>query len=255
MPYAKNGDVKIYYEIEGSGSPLVLQHGLTGSLEEWRESGFIEKLENEYQLVLVDALGHGKSDKPHDSKYYGFYNSAKDVIAVLDDLNINTAHYFGYSMGGMIGLHLARFFPERISSMIIGGGGLAIDPGAGNQLWQALEGGPDALVSFIELSGPLSPERKARELANDFEALLSRMSAPPTPNDDLSDTLAHMPMPLLVFVGEEDQFFSYKELEKSYEKVADLTFFTLPGLDHMQAERRSDLIVPHVKEFLARITN
>jgi len=263
MPYAKSGDFNIYYEVEGEGEPIAFQHGLTNSLEDWRDFGFVDKLKNEYQLILIDALGHGKSDKPHDSKYYGS-NSAKDIIAVLDDLNINTTHYFGYSMGGGIGLQLATLFPERLKSMIIGGAGpvVTIDGDTRDKLIQALEGGPNALVDFIEPSGPLSPERKTRIMANDFEALLARIKTPvfpeetpSSPTPDVTSSVSSTAIPFLVFVGESDQFFSHEQLREGYKDVPDLTFFTLPGLDHMQAEQRSDLIVPYVKEFLARVEN
>ena len=70
MPYTKNGDVNIYYEVEGEGPPLVMLHGLTSSLEGWRESGYIDALKDDYQLILMDARGHGKSDKPHDPAMY-----------------------------------------------------------------------------------------------------------------------------------------------------------------------------------------
>ena len=223
----------------------------------------MDELKGNNQLILMDARGHGKSDKPHDSKYYGS-NSVRDIIAVLDDLNISTTHYFGYSMGGGIGLQLASLFPERLKSLIIGGAGpvAMVDGDTRNKLVQALEGGPNALVDFIEPSGPLSPERKTRIMANDFAALLARVKTPvfptetpssPAPNDVSS--LSSTTIPFLVFVGEADQFFSHEELKEAYNIVSDLTFFTLPGLDHMQAEQRSDLIVPHVKEFLARVEN
>jgi len=263
MPYAKSGDFNIYYEVEGKGEPITFQHGLTNSLEDWRDFGYVEKLKGDYQLILIDALGHGKSDKPHDSRYYGS-NSAKDIIAVLDDLNISTTHYFGYSMGGGIGLQLFTLFPERLKSMIIGGAGPGnmISGDTSSKLIHALESGSDGLLDFIEPSAPLSPERKTRIIANDFAALLARikpplapLETPASPAPNIMDSLSSTTIPFLVFVGEADQFFSHQQLKDTYKVVSDLTFLTLPGLDHMQAEQRSDLIVPHVKEFLSRVTN
>jgi pimeloyl-ACP methyl ester carboxylesterase len=84
-------------------------------------------LKDDYQLILIDALGHGKSDKHHEQKYYEGDYPAKNIIGVMDDFNINTTRYFGYSMGGNIGLRLAFSYPERMKSMIIGG----VDPLAG----------------------------------------------------------------------------------------------------------------------------
>ena len=57
MPYANNNGVKIYYEVEGEGPPLVMLHGFTGGLENWREQGYAEALGKEHRLVLVDYQG------------------------------------------------------------------------------------------------------------------------------------------------------------------------------------------------------
>jgi pimeloyl-ACP methyl ester carboxylesterase len=81
----------------------VLVHGFTDSLEGWREYGYVEELKNEHRVVLLDSRGHGASDKPHDPQAYGLELSTTDVLAVLDDLSIDEAHYFGYSLGGWVG--------------------------------------------------------------------------------------------------------------------------------------------------------
>src|SRR5207237_3323115 len=66
MPYANNQGVRIHYRVEGEGLPLVLQHGYTQSLEHWYQCGYVDALKAHYRLVLVDARGHGGSDKPHE---------------------------------------------------------------------------------------------------------------------------------------------------------------------------------------------
>lgn len=100
MPFANNQGVRIHYEVEGKGPPLVLLHGLGGSLEMWYDSGYEKPLKNDYQLILIDVRGHGASDKQHDPKSYELELLVSDVVVVLDDLNINKAHFLGYSMGG-----------------------------------------------------------------------------------------------------------------------------------------------------------
>ena len=214
MPYAKSGDFNIYYEVEGEGEPITFQHGLTLSLEDWRDFGFVGALKDDYQLILIDALGHGKSDKPHEPKHYEGDNPAKNIIAVMDDLNINTTHYFGYSMGGNIGLRLAFSYPDRMKSTMIGGfGSLTAPPPsvpiAFKQLTQALESGAETLVNFVESSSELSPERKARLMANDFQALLSCFKSVSPPVPDMVTALSRMTIPLLVFVESKRPFFRY----------------------------------------------
>jgi pimeloyl-ACP methyl ester carboxylesterase len=54
MPYALSGNAHIYYEVEGEGPPLILQHGFTQSLQDWREFGWVAALQNDYQLISTD---------------------------------------------------------------------------------------------------------------------------------------------------------------------------------------------------------
>jgi pimeloyl-ACP methyl ester carboxylesterase len=62
MPYTSNQGVRIYYEEEGDDPPLILQHGSACSSAKWREMGYRDVLRRDYQLILIDARGHGASD-------------------------------------------------------------------------------------------------------------------------------------------------------------------------------------------------
>ena len=129
MPYAQNEDVEIFYETVGEGNPVVLQHGLTANHEVWygraREVNYVKALQDKYKVVLVDARGHGKSGKPHAPEKYAMNYMVGDIVAVLDELNIEKAVLWGYSMGGRIGLAAAKYAPERFTAYVIGGIGLS----------------------------------------------------------------------------------------------------------------------------------
>ena len=64
MPSVDNKGVSIHYRVEGNGPPLVLGHGFTDSIDVWYERGYVAALKPKYRLVLIDARGHGQSDKP-----------------------------------------------------------------------------------------------------------------------------------------------------------------------------------------------
>jgi pimeloyl-ACP methyl ester carboxylesterase len=68
MPYATHDGTRIHYQVEGGGEPLLLYHGLTGSAARWRDTGYTAGLGNDYQLILIDARGHGQrdDDRRHD---------------------------------------------------------------------------------------------------------------------------------------------------------------------------------------------
>ena len=83
MAYADNHGVRIHYQVEGNGPPLVLQHGYSDSLESWYEFGYVDSLKSERKVILVDARGHGASDKPHEAAEYTKELQAADIVAVL----------------------------------------------------------------------------------------------------------------------------------------------------------------------------
>jgi pimeloyl-ACP methyl ester carboxylesterase len=91
------------------GDPLVLHHGFTDSLTSWYEYGYVDALASDHQLILIDARGHGESDKPHDTSQYADSAMPLDVVALLDQLKIERSAFFGHSMGGLIGLALAHY--------------------------------------------------------------------------------------------------------------------------------------------------
>ena len=88
MPYVDNNGVKIHYHVEGEGPPLILQHGFTSSIRNWYANGYVEPLKQSYRLILIDARGHGRSDKPHESAAYDAKSWVGDVTSVLDDLEL-----------------------------------------------------------------------------------------------------------------------------------------------------------------------
>ena len=66
MPIAKSHGLNISYEVEGDGQAIVLAHGLSMSIADWKDHGYGESLSREFNVILVDSRGHGHSDKPRD---------------------------------------------------------------------------------------------------------------------------------------------------------------------------------------------
>jgi 2-succinyl-6-hydroxy-2,4-cyclohexadiene-1-carboxylate synthase len=103
--------------ISGSGVPILLLHGFTGDVSIWHDIRLA--LDNTYQVIAIDILGHGQSDKPSDISPYYMKNVARDMIQILDKLSVQQAHLLGYSMGGRLSLYLALHYPERFHSLIL----------------------------------------------------------------------------------------------------------------------------------------
>ena len=250
MPYANNQGVRIHYHVEGDGPPLVMQHGFTSSIQNWYLNGYVEPLQKDYRLILIDARGHGASGKPHDPKDYELSLRVRDVTTVLDDLGIDKAHFLGFSMGGRIGFGIAIHAPQRFHSLIIGG--MSPSGSGGNALpanrVELFQQGMEAYVAHQEAqSGPMDPGRRALMLANDPQALIAATNAP-RGTGDMEDVLPTMTMPCLLYVGEADGF--YEGAKACMQHLPNATFVSFPGLDHGQTSRAGDLVIPHVAKFL-----
>ncbi len=105
----------MYVELHGEGEPLVLLHGFLGSGKLW--TPFLEELSNSYLVIVPDLRGHGHSTNP--SGEFTHRQSALDVYALLDHLNIDQFKAMGISTGGMTLLHMATQQHDRIESMVL----------------------------------------------------------------------------------------------------------------------------------------
>lgn len=248
MSFANNHGTRIHYEVEGKGTPLVLQHGFGSDLQTWRERGYTDALNHDHKLVLIDARGHGLSDKPHDPKMYDLKLRAGDIVSVLDELGIRRAHYFGYSMGGRIGFAMAKYAPERVFTLILGGIHPYQNPTNGrDRRLQLFEKGMQAYVDYLETQSPVSPERKARLLASDAEAYIAAtVASKDAPS--FEELLPRMAMPCLIFAGEADDV--YARAKQGASEIPNATFVSFPNLNHLQTIAASNLVLPHVERFL-----
>lgn len=116
MPYALSGDVRIYWEEQGRGDPLLLIMGLGATHDLWHR--VVPWVTPRYRTILVDNRGAGRSDAPAGP--YSIAGMADDALAVLDAAGVTSARVFGASMGGMIAQELALNHPERVRSLILG---------------------------------------------------------------------------------------------------------------------------------------
>ncbi len=108
MPYFMSNSLKLYYEIHGHGSPIVLLHGFSSSFERnWMRLGWVELLTTHgFQVIGLDLRGHGHSDKPLRPELYTTDLMGQDVLNLLNHLALGPVDLFGFSMGGGIALHL-----------------------------------------------------------------------------------------------------------------------------------------------------
>lgn len=108
---------ELYVEERGSGDPLLLLHGLTGTGADWAHVFDLDALAQTHRVILPDARGHGRSTNP--SGAFTFRQCARDVIALLDVLGIGRVRAIGVSLGAKTLLHVATEQPARVSAMVM----------------------------------------------------------------------------------------------------------------------------------------
>ena len=243
MPFADNKGVKIHYEVEGEGDPIVLVHGFSQNMHHWVNLRYVAALVPNYECILVDARGHGRSDKPHDPAAYAMQEKVDDIIAILNDLDVHRAHFWGYAMGGVMGLGVATLGGDRFKSVVVGGAAP----------------GPQPLERFQELAGLLensmdpylqtiAPELRFGVRNNDHEALrATAIASAADPEFSLEMTIA----PVLVYNGTDDPL--VERARAAAEKTPPIVHYAeLPGLDHRMGFQRSDVVLPIVLPFLSK---
>ena len=107
--------MQLNFKKSGSGPPLVILHGLFGSLDNW--FSIAKELVEHYTLYLVDQRNHG--DSPHSTEWnYGVM--VEDLLELLDAEGLDSVYLMGHSMGGKTVMNFAVQYPERVSKLIVG---------------------------------------------------------------------------------------------------------------------------------------
>ena len=106
----------VFYEVAGTGDPVVLIHGNTGDRRHW--DGQFEALAEHFRVVRYDVRGFGQSSLPIEGEPWSGHD---DLAALLDHLNIDRAHVVGWSMGSGIAVDFMLAYPDRTKSLVLVG--------------------------------------------------------------------------------------------------------------------------------------
>ena len=98
----------------GSGFPLIILHGLLGSLDNWQ--GIAKQLGENFQVYIIDQRNHGRS--PHSDEF-SYQILVDDVLEFMHQQGIAQAHFLGHSMGGKVAMNLALEHPDKVAKLII----------------------------------------------------------------------------------------------------------------------------------------
>jgi len=258
MSIASNGEVKIAYDVEGDGAPLLLIHGL--GYGRWGWQPVAERLARRYRTIRFDNRGYGESDAPAGP--YTAAQLAGDAVAVLDAAGAERAHVVGTSLGGAVAQELALRHPGRVEKLVL----LSTMSGVANMhplpektlllLAEAPALDPAvALRRFVE--NALDPEPEP-ELVERIVAL--RTQNPPDPAGwaaqagiwstfDVWDELPGLAAPTLVVHGEGDTVVDARNAPLVAGRIPGAQLRLVPG-GHLFFWNRPGDLVRLLEEFL-----
>jgi esterase len=156
--------MKLNYEEYGSGRPLIILHGLFGSLDNWWSVS--KELAKRFRVFALDQRNHGRS--PHSGEF-DYMRMAGDLHEFMVDHPIESAAVLGHSMGGKTAMQFALLYPQRVSSLIVvdilPGKYLNPDPEFIRSLWKLVDlGNPSTLKEADRIMGPYIQDTAVRGL-------------------------------------------------------------------------------------------
>ena len=264
--YQVNG-ISLHAKFAGSGPPLLLLHGFTGSAATW--CALAERLAPLRRTIAVDLIGHGESDALADSARYTAEHCVADLLALLDSLGVDRFELLGYSLGGRIALQLAAAAPERVARLVLESSTAGIaDPAerlaraaADDALADAIE--RDGLAAFVDrwerlplwasqAALPVEARERLRAqrlrnrplgLANSLRGMGAGRPAP------LWDRLPELGMPALLLAGALDE--KYCALARQMAAAMPRAQLAIiPGAGHAIHLERFDVFTDRVITFL-----
>jgi len=229
VPGPQSTGLRLAFDVEGSGPPIVLVHGFASSrATNWRSTGWYRTLsEAGRQVIALDVRGHGESDKPHDASAYDEGELANDVVRLLDHLSIAQADVMGYSMGGFILLRLLAEQPQRLGKVIIAG--------VGENYYRRTSANSDKIAAGLRAATSRDVNdavaRQFRAFAehgkNDLEALALCMLRERVTIETFPDN----GVPVLIVVGSTDSIAGDPQVLAS--RVPNARIVVVPNRDHM----------------------
>ena len=243
----------MYYEVHGSGEPVVLLHGAFMTItNNW--DGWIDELSKTRKVIAVEMQGHGRTaDIPREPSSE---NLADDVAALLTYLKISRADLIGYSMGGRVALQVAVRHPDQVRKVVVMSSTFRRDG--------MTQEGLDALTKLtpeVFAGSPLEAEyKRLSPTPDDFPKFVKRMVAAASKENDLSaEQLQSTTAPMFFIYGDADgirlehiaEMFRlkgggiYGDLRpRSASRLA-----ILPNTTHVTLLQRASIIVPMVNDF------
>ncbi|MEM3550721.1 MAG: alpha/beta hydrolase [Candidatus Bathyarchaeia archaeon] len=235
-------------EESGEGKPLILLHGLLGSIEsDWRR--FIPLFSREYRVIAVDMRGHGLTNNPDGKLSDALFRD--DLIGLLDALHLDSVLVCGYSLGGFVGLMAGIKQPGRIKALVMHASKMYWDENAVQSMIGKMD--PDRVVAedpkFAEVLQKFHGNRW-RNLLREAASFMKNKGSKTLDRDYLE----RVNFPVLVSVGDHDDLIPLEEAVRFYRSLPRGELLIMPNTRHGIRSVREDIFIPIVLDFFKRAT-
>jgi 3-oxoadipate enol-lactonase len=220
VPVTHVGDIDMYYEVHGSGDPLVLIGGLANDVSEW--TWMVDWCARNHRVLAFDNRGAGRTDKPDAP--YTIPMMANDTDDLMEIAGVSHAIVIGVSMGGRIALDLALEHPDRVARLIL------VSTGASAR--------PDLSMSRMEMLGLLSSLLFRGRYPQPRYAFARQREA--SRAYDCADRLGEIRVPTTILHGRRDRIAPLREAETMRRGITGSHLVTFGGghLFFLWRERR-----------------
>lgn len=238
---AEINGIQLYYEIHGSGDPLILIHGGLGNAGYWAQQ--IPVFAQDYQVIALDSRGHGRSTFDEQPITYALMTA--DVLALMDLLKIEKADIVGWSDGGIIGLELAIKHPERVNRIVAYGAnynpsGVRADIGESERFNAYIE---QCAADYQTLSP--APDQWDAFLNNIGNMWASEPNFTP-------EQLGAITTPILILDGKEEEAIDTNHTKEMADLIPGADLHLMPGVGHFAMLDKAEEFNHIVLDFLGR---
>jgi pimeloyl-ACP methyl ester carboxylesterase len=220
------GNLEMHYEIDGTGEPLLLLHGGTGSHQDWAYAGLSEFV-REYLVIAPDARGHGATSNPEAEITHR--QCALDMLSLLDHLGVSKCRAIGFSMGGNVLLHMATMQPDRLAAMIVVSATLYFPEQARAIMRQVPE--PDEQLPHEWERMRRTHSRGDQQITKLWEWTRGLQNS----YDDMNFTppsLSRVTAPTLIIYGDRDPLYPVEMAVAMYRAIPRSSLCVIPGGGH-----------------------
>jgi 3-oxoadipate enol-lactonase len=248
MPFYQSRDMKLHYEVVGSGPAILMIHGFTNHGLVWAEQ-IADLLHSGYRVLLPDLAGHGLSQ--HADKKTAVEDLTSDMVNLLDHLGIDRVAVCGLSLGGMIAQYLAADHPARVDTLIVADScvdSTAPDVVAAIESWIEMFEKPNGPLLRIQAVWPqmLNERYRASPTSEAFLASWKRINGK-IPGFSFANVarglqqfksasrLKNVKARSLVINGELDRLFPSSVCQEVANQIAGANFAVIGGAGHLSS--------------------